>query len=86
MSVNDKILVPPINIGDKLYTKGHGNRKTPEEWDVVYLGYNGEHWFVTIVLYHDNEFIKSMQIEDSWIDNIIFYRDKKLFVRNMYNK
>lgn len=75
MSINQRILVPPVGIGDHIYTKGRKNTKTPEKWDVVFLGYDGETWYINIVLTHNGKFVKSMQIEDNWLDDGIYYTD-----------
>lgn len=70
----ESALVPPVNIGDKLYKCGHGNRKLPEEWTVYYLGWNGKIWEISIVLYHAQDFVQSLRITEDQIDDKIFFR------------
>ena len=68
----ENVLVPPVNIGDKLYRPGHGNRKYPEEWSVYYLGYNGQYWEISVSLYHGQDYIQSLRITEDQIGKLFF--------------
>lgn len=70
-----RILNPPIMIGEKLYRPGHGNRKTPEEWKVYYLGWNGEFWEISLSRYEGSSFVQSLRIMEGDIDAGLFFRD-----------
>lgn len=62
-------LLPPFKVGDKVYTLGHGNRKTPVEWEIVFIGFNGHYFLINIF---DVNKTNTRQIVSSDIGETVF--------------
>lgn len=53
------VACPPVKIGQELWDI-HYNR--PRKWEVVYLGFNGKEWHISIHWWKDRHNFKTMQI------------------------
>ena len=68
-------LLPPVNVGDKVYTLGHGNRKKPVECEVVFIGISADDkcsYFNFVQNRADGTFYKSYSMVFGVIGKTVF--------------
>lgn len=67
-------LLPPVKIGEKVYTKGHGNSKSPKEWEVIGIWFSKDPTcnYIHICWHKDKENFGSRQISFDEIGKTVF--------------
>ena len=64
------VKIPPVQIGQELWDI-HYNR--PRKWEVCYIGYNGNEWFINIHYYKDKHNFATKQIIDKFFGKMIYF-------------
>lgn len=64
------VVVPPVKIGQKLWDI-YFNR--PREWEVCYLGFNGEEWFITLKYFKNKAVFASKQIHEKYLGKLFYF-------------
>ena len=67
-------LLPPVKIGETVYTKGHGNSKKPKEWEVIGIWFSKDTTcnHIHICWYKDKDNFASRQISFDEIGKTVF--------------
>lgn len=62
-------LCPQVKIGQELWDI-HYNK--PRKWEVCYIGYNGEEWFITLKYFKNKNDFASRQIASRYLNRLYF--------------
>ena len=67
------VIVPPVSIGDSLWKISYNK---PQEWKVVYIGFNGEEWHINVYWHKDKDNFKTIEVDGKYLDRM-FFRTKE---------
>lgn len=77
------VIVSPCNIGDTVYTLGHGNSKQPKKWVVtgVWFSQDASCNYLHLYWYKDKDNFESRQASFSEIGKTVFLTEEEATLR-----
>ena len=64
------VKLPPVQIGQELWDI-HYNR--PRKWEVCYLGFNGEEWFINLQYFKNKNDFATRQTSSKFLGKLFYF-------------